>query len=350
MPSIVSVATALPSHTVEQAQARDFVARLFGSHSRDVERMLSIFDHAQICRRHLAAPPEWFARPHGLKEKNALYQEVAKDLGTRAAAGAIAHTGLNAHDIDAIVFVSSTGLATPSLDVTLAARLGCRPDVTRIPLWGLGCAGGAAGIARASEYVAAHPDRVALVVAVELCSLTFVWGDWSRNNLVGTALFSDGAAAAIVAGDGTPQSPARPRVVGSLSHLFPDTQDVMAWDVRDDGLGVIFSRDIPLLVEQEMGGQIDTLFRKFGENRGRLSGLILHPGGPKVLDAYARSVGVPPVWLEDSRHVLQEYGNMSSPTVLFVLERSLRRKAPGLSVLAALGPGFSCEQVLLDFA
>ncbi|MHB1685023.1 MAG: type III polyketide synthase [Bacilli bacterium] len=355
MPVIASVASAIPDHVVTQEEARDLAKQLFSGHFRDIDRLLQIFSTSAIEKRHFCVPPSWFAKSRSLREKNDRYLIAAEQLGREAAEKALTAAALSPQDIDAILFVSSTGIATPSLDVKLIQALGMRRDVARMPLFGLGCAGGASGLARAAEWAKAHPTGAVLLVAVELCGLTFVHGDHSKSNLIGTALFADGAAACVVVGDER-RSPedkpfAGPSIIGNMSYVWPDMQDVMGWDVRDEGLSVVFSRDIPSIVEREIAGQLSALLRKYDIAREQLVAFVAHPGGMKVLRAYETALQLPESWLELARDVLQNFGNMSSPTVLFVLERLLQ-SAPdsGYAAVAALGPGFSCEQVLLQFA
>lgn len=354
MPVIASLSTAVPPHKISREQSKALTSNLFQESFRDVERILSVFDHAQIDERHFCVPPEWFLEPHAFSEKNALYADWAVRLGSEAAESAIRKSGLLPRDIDSIAFVSSTGIATPSLDSVIAERIGLRRDVRRVPLWGLGCAGGAAGLARAADFTRADPDSAVLLIAVELCGLTFVRGDRSKSNLVGAALFADGAAAAVIAGNRlagrmAPEGPA-PTVVGSSSYLWPDRSDIMGWNVADDGLRVVFSRDIPSLVEREIAGQVDALLRENGLSRGDLSHFVAHPGGKKVIDAYRAALDLPEDWMSPTREVLRRFGNMSSPTVLFTLHHLMRGDpSPGYAALVALGPGFSCEQVLIRF-
>lgn len=360
MPTIAAVTTAVPPHVVTSEEARDFALHLFGDAFRDIERLLLLFDHTQIQSRHFCKPLPWFRESHSFAEKNEAYVQAALALSADCARRALAAANVAPDSVDAILFVSSTGISTPSLDAAIAQTLGLRQDVRRLPIWGLGCAGGASGLARASDYALAHPAATVLLIAAELCGLTFIHSDRSKSNLVGSALFADGAAAVVIRGDlatdlanGAMEGRDAVQIVGSRSHLWPDSEDVMGWEVCDAGLSVIFSRDIPSLVRREMAGQVDQLLSSHHLDRSDLSHFIAHPGGAKVLDAYQDSLDLPKTSLNDARAVLQDFGNMSSPTVLFVLERFLERRRRneiegGYGVLAALGPGFSCEQVLLQ--
>lgn len=330
-----------------------FARRLFAGALPDLDRLLDAFVHARIRKRHLCMPPDWYERPRTFAEKNRRYVEWAVHLAREAAWRCLDAAGASPRDIDAVIFVSSTGVAAPSLDARLVNELGLRPDAVRIPLWGLGCAGGAMGLSRAFDYAVAHPASRVLLVAVELCSLTFVPQDRSKRNLIATALFADGAAAALVGGDTA--APAQgnpapcPAIVGRASVTWPNTLDVMGWDLTDDGLNVVFSPAIPELVRRNMPEFARGFLARFGLTPQDLRHVLAHPGGAKVLDALQEALGVPPHALHDAAEVLAEYGNVSAATVLFVLARRLNRPWPAgePALVTALGPGFSGELVLL---
>jgi alkylresorcinol/alkylpyrone synthase len=363
MPIIAGLCTAAPPHVLSQTEIKPFVTALFReSMGRDVDRLGQVFDSSGIRTRHVAMPLAWFERDRGFAEKNACYVEGALTLASRAATGCLARAGVTASGVDHVVLASTTGLATPSLDARLANQLGFRMDCKRTPLWGLGCAGGAAGLARAAEFALADPEALVLFVAVELCSLTFQRNDFSRENFVATALFADGAAAVLLAGSAararlnghgplglSPEAP-HLEVVRSASRIRPDSLEIMGWDVNDDGLKVVFSRDIPRLVREWVGPEMESFLRSQGLGWSDISHLAFHPGGPKVLQSYEEELGLPSSSLEAAREVLAGFGNMSSPTCLFVLERLLTQGvSPGEKILvAALGPGFAAEMVLLS--
>ena len=360
-PRLVGLATALPEFAVPQSRCRELAAALFGpAFASEGNRLLAVFDSVGIEQRHISMPLEWYSRPHDLGEANDIYVERSLELTERAARLALEEAGLESTDVDHIVAVSSTGIATPSLDARLANRLPLRGDVRRSPLWGLGCAGGAGGMARARDYALADPKACVLLVAVELCSLTFQHGDLTRQNLVAASLFSDGAAAAVVLGA---RSPLRGRARGaggtarreldllaSRSRLWPETLDVMGWNVDRHGLHVVFSRDIPTIVREWVRPELERFLAEHELSIEALDHVVAHPGGPKVLAAYAESLGVPADAFRHAYSVLRDCGNMSSPTCLFVLDRALSAGDIGASetaVLAALGPGFSSELVLM---
>jgi alkylresorcinol/alkylpyrone synthase len=342
------------------------VAELFsGVLGPERSRLLQVFDHSGIESRHVCMPIEWYGQAHTFAEANALYVEHGLALSEHAARGAIAAAGLTPRDVDHVLFVSSTGIATPSLDARLANLIGFRSDVRRTPIWGLGCAGGAAGLSRARDLARADPHTNVLLISLELCSLTFQRDDLDRRNLVATSLFSDGAAAALVSGaerasapgDGAaragPVRRARLELLDSHSTLWPDTLDIMGWSVDERGLHVVFSRDIPTIVRQRIRADLEGFLVIHGLELTQLSHVFAHPGGTKVLAAYSEALDLPPEAFRHSRDVLRESGNMSSPTCLFVLERALDAGglAPGeLGVVAALGPGFSSEYVLVRVA
>ena len=347
MSTISGVATAVPANRVPQREARRFGQALFGAAFSDIERLLAVFDNALIEARHFAAPTEWFGAEHSFAEKNQLYVEAAVELGKRAALGCLEGAGIEPDRVDHLIFVSTTGLATPSIDARLVNEMKLRKDVRRTPVWGLGCAGGAAGLSRAFEYTRAYPRQRALVVSVELCGLTFQRNDLSKSNLIAVSLFGDGAAAALVSGEETGSSGLA--LLGTRSTLWYDTLDVMGWEINDRGLKVLFSRDIPAIVRKAVLPNLLEFLHDHGLERDALRHFVAHPGGAKVIEAYSEVLGLRNGEMDHARAVLRRYGNMSSPTVLFVLEEFLRTGSIGPSeygLITALGPGFSSEMLL----
>lgn len=341
-PRVASVATAVPPHVVTQEAAVEFARGFFADDLPEVDRLLRAFGNTGIERRYLARPVEWYRRPHAFAEKNDVYREVALELSARAATEAIEAAGIPREQLGAIVFVSTTGIATPSLDSHLVQRLGLPRDVARLPVWGLGCAGGAAGLARTAALVRGL-ERPALLICAELCSTTFMYDDRSKSNLIATALFGDGAAAVVVSPDGD-----GPELVGGHSHLVDDSEDVMGWRLEKDGLRVVFARSIPALVRELAPTLVEDAMRQHGLPRDALRHLVVHPGGAKVLAAYADALAIDPERLEPAHSILREFGNMSGPTALFVLERFLRTHARTgeVGLVLGLGPGFSAESAL----
>lgn len=350
-PRLAAIATAVPRHAATQGEARALVARMFHGSEAGSERLLAVFDHSGIERRNLCMPLEWYTHEHTFEEQNTLYVEHALALGQQAAERALVRAGLTPRDLDHVVFVSTTGIATPSLDARLSLALRCRPECRRTPLWGLGCAGGVAGLARARDLALADRGARVLLVAVELCSLTFRLEDMDKRNLVATSLFADGAAAAVVTGAQAAHAngAASLELIGSHSTLWPDTIGMMGWTVTGRGLHVVFSRDIPSFVRERVRPSLEGFLRDHGLSLEGTLHVAAHPGGAKVLEAYAEALGRPAAAFTHAREVLREYGNMSSPTCLFVLERQLASGeiGPGEPVLvSALGPGFAAEYVL----
>jgi len=328
-----------------QADAKAIGRRAFTGKHALFDRLASVFDNAGIERRHLVAPADWYGRPHGWAERNLLYIEAAEALFEEAASAAIAGAGLQPSDIDGVVSVSSTGIATPSLEARVGPRLGLRPDVRRVPLVGLGCAGGVSGLGTAARLAAAEPGSKWLFVTVETCSISIRLDSDDPAAIVATALFGDGAAAAVV---GTQGENPLAAIAGSAEQLWPDTQQIMGWRVEDPGLAVVFDRAIPPFIEAELAGAVAATLASLGTDRAAIDRFCCHPGGVKVIDAIETALMLSGGELDLEREVLRDYGNMSAPTVLFVLERLLERGLPARVLMTAFGPGFTCAGLLLD--
>lgn len=363
-PRILGVGTAVPGYVVRQPEAREFAGRMFGHHHRDIERLLPVFDHAGVEQRHFCVPAEWFEQPHSFGERNDLYVRHALSLSIESAQRALDIAGVKAADIGTVLFVSTTGMATPSLDAQLALALGCPSDVRRDATFGHGCAGGVGGLARARAHARADPRRAVLLVATELCGLTFQGEDWSKANFVSTSLFADGSAAVVVAGEevqrrggaGASQG-TKPRIIADSCTLWPGTEDVMGFEFTDRGLEVVLSRSVPQLVRDRFAASVETVCERAGIASSDLDHHLLHPGGAKVLDAYLDVLPIEEERLRWSRDVLRTHGNMSAPTALFVLRSALDAAADGpggpvggdLAVVSAMGPGFAAEHVVLQW-
>lgn len=343
---IAGVASALPRHHVLQTDIAAVAQRLFGGRSADFPRLASVFDSAGIEARHLSAPLEWYLEPHSWPEKNALYVACALELLEEAAWAALDRAGLRPADVSALVVVSSTGIATPSLDAHLLERMPFRRDVQRLPIFGLGCAGGVLGLARAAALAEAAPGANVLLLVVELCSLTFQYHDLSQANVVATALFGDGAAAVVLRAGGGHGDLPRLRAWGE--HSWPGSLDVMGWRVEESGLGVIFAKSIPVLVRRHMRAVTEAFLARHGLGLQDIAGFVCHPGGRKVIEALRDAFGLEPEALSDAAAVLRTCGNMSAATVLFVLERRLASAPSGPHLMTAMGPGFSAGFNLLD--
>jgi alkylresorcinol/alkylpyrone synthase len=344
-PKILSVATALPPHRIGQGEVKEFARALFSEAFKDIERLAPIFDNVNVENRYFCVPRGWFERDHAFPERNALYVEHALDLSEKAARRALDKAGKAPEDVGAIFFVSTTGLSTPSLDSKLIFRLGLSEHTLRVPIWGLGCAAGVAGLARAADHARLYPEKATLLVGVELCGLTFQRGDLSKSNLVATSLFADGAAAMVLR---TENGTSGPELLGGHSTTWPETEDIMGWDVVETGFKVKISRSIPTLVRQRMSENLVAACDSAGLAPEEIKHFVTHPGGARVLDAFEEVLGFEPGGLALPREILRDCGNMSSVTVMFVLERFLRSgefAAGDLGVLSALGPGFSAEHV-----
>lgn len=350
MPSIRAVATALPPHQIPQERIRDLAREHFAPAFPDIDRYLTVFRHAQIATRHFVAPLDWFTTPQSLKACNDRFIEAASILGATAARQCLAAAECSPNDIDHLIWVSTTGLAAPSLDAHMINRLGMGMHTRRTPIWGLGCAGGIAGLARAYDYVRAYPDQRVLVLAVETCSTTFQWHDHSKRNLIAASLFADGGAALLIEGDHRAAAQHGPTIIGTQSTLWPDSTDIMGWDIVDTGMQVVFSSRIPGIISERMRDTIVTFLAPHGLTIDDIAHWILHPGGAKVIAAYETALTIDPERLAHTRAVLRTCGNMSSATIFFVLERYLQAHKPAAgehALLAVLGPGFSCELALL---
>ena len=348
-PQVGAVGLALPPNYVEQQvlteALREYWTRKYGN-----ARRLNDFHRAVRVRgRHLALPITEYPSLDTFAKTNQAWNTVAVEVGEAAVRSALKRAGLEPADIDHFFFVTVTGISTPSVDARIINRIGMRPDVKRTPIFGLGCVAGAAGLARASDYVRAFPDHAALLLSVELCSLTLQRDDVSLANLIASGLFGDGAAAVVVAGArrATTQGP---RVIATRSALYPGTERVMGWDVVDSGFKVILSPRVPEVIEKNLGADVDSFLTEQELDRGAIRHWIAHTGGPRVLQAIESALGLPCDALERSWRSLREIGNLSSASVLFVLADLLgsQQAKPGdYGMLMAMGPGFCSELVLL---
>lgn len=341
-PRLLALSTAVPPYVLDQRAVCARVAQALGGRL-DVEKLLPVFGNAGIERRYSCVPIEWYEETHGWRERTQLFIDNAVALLERITLDCLDEAGLRREDIDAIVVASTTGIATPSLDALLIERLGLRRDIRRLPIFGLGCAGGVTGLARAVDMARAAPGSRVLFLVVELCALTFRRDDFDRSNIIATALFGDGAAGAIVSSDGD-----GPAFGPAGEHTWPDSLGIMGWDVRDDGLKAIFAQSIPSLVENGLRVVFDDYLARNDRRISSVDGFACHPGGAKVLDALEDSLELQRGSLEDSRATLRDYGNMSAATALFVLRRMKEKLATQCTLLSALGPGFSASFLMLD--
>jgi len=342
--SLLSLATAVPPYVVEQSDAKLHAREAFGGKKALFDRLSGVFDNAGIARRHIVAPLDWYVDGHGWHDRNAVYLEAAEQLFVEAATAAIEKAGLKPHEIDGVVTVSTTGIATPSLEARAAQRMGFRNDIRRVPVFGLGCAGGVNGLSIASRMALADPGSVWLFVTVETCSISIRLDSDDPAAIVATALFGDGAAAAVV----TSGLHSLAHITGSAERLWPDTLRIMGWDVEDPGLAVVFDRAIPPFVEAELAEAVDGMCSEMNVSRDEIDRFCCHPGGVKVIDAIESALDLNQGELNLEREVLHDYGNMSAPTVLFVLERLLKRGLPEKVMMTAFGPGFTCAGMMLE--
>jgi alkylresorcinol/alkylpyrone synthase len=341
---LLGLATAVPPHAIGQDHVLDMAKRLFGGRSADVDRLFPVFANSGILTRYSCVPIDWYETPHGWADRNKVFLEYAVDLLEDAARRALDEAGLTVEDIGGIVAVSTTGVATPSLDALLMERMAMPRTITRLPIFGLGCAGGVLGLARAATLAEAQPDKAVLFLVVELCALSFRRDDFSKSNIVATALFGDGAAAAVLSckGEG-------PAIKASGEHLWSDSLDIMGWDVKDDGMRAIFSRDIPALVTTRMGEVAQDFLARHGLALSDIGQFVCHPGGIKVLDALEHIFGLANGSMTEARETLRDYGNMSAATVMFVLDRVRRSGSEWRrAMLTSLGPGFTGAFLVLE--
>ncbi|HEY6327182.1 MAG TPA: 3-oxoacyl-[acyl-carrier-protein] synthase III C-terminal domain-containing protein [Candidatus Cybelea sp.] len=340
---VLAVATAVPPYELGQAEVTRRIELALGPRSREIMRLLPMFGNTGIDRRYSSVPIEWYEDLHEWPERNRVYLDSALDLLEAATLRVLAAAGRDIGEIDAIVAVSTTGIATPSLDALLMERMRLRRDVRRLPIFGLGCAGGAIGLSRAAAMARNDPGSLVLFLVVELCALCFRRDDFTKSNIVATALFGDGAAAALISSEGEGA-----RITGGGEYTWPDSLDVMGWDVTREGLRAIFSRDIPELVTTKLHDVAVAFLAEHGLTLRDIDSFICHPGGAKVLDALEVAFELQPGTLATSRDVLRDYGNMSAATVMFVLERAIGDSQPWRRALvSALGPGFTAGFTLL---
>jgi len=350
---IVAAAPALPSHRYPQRTLTDAFAEVVLPAGADRRVLDRLHRATGVEHRHLALPLEAYAGLDGFGASNDAFIEVGTDLGERAVRDALALAGLRPADVDVLMTTTVTGVAAPSLDARLVPRLGLRPDVKRVPMFGLGCVAGAAGVARLHDLLAGDPDGVAVLLSVELCSLTIQRDDASVANLVGSGLFGDGAAAVVVVGDRRAAAmglSARPEVVASRSRLYPGTERVMGWDVGPSGFRIVLAASVADVVEEHLGGDVTAFLGDHDLKIDDIGTWVAHPGGPKVLHAMSRTLGLPPGALDRTWHSLSQVGNLSSASVLHVLADTLAAPAPAAGshgLLLAMGPGFCSELVLL---
>ena len=346
--TIVATATALPPHTITRDDVKFYMGRVFDIPERKLEAMMSIVDNAQVHTRHAIFPIEYTVEPRALSKTNQEYIEHAVKLGREAAEKCLQRAGMTPADIDLIITVSCTGFMIPSLDAHLINLMGFRSNIRRMPFTELGCAAGAMSLGRAADYLKAAPGGNVLIVSVELPSLTFQRKDISQANLISSILFGDGAAAVIVSG-----KPARgPKILVSETYTFPDSLGAMGFDLRDSGFHILLAKDVPEMIGAKIGGLVDGFLERCGKTRADIKGWILHPGGARLLGNVETQLGLQKSDTQPSWDILSNVGNLSSATILFILQEWLEKRPlnPGeFAMAAAFGPGFSAEFLLLQW-
>lgn len=347
--SLAGLGTALPPYELSQTMAKSYAKALLGPRYTHFDRLAPAFENAGVDMRYLVKPVKWYEQDHSWSERGSAYLETAPGLFINAARAALSDAGAAAEDVDVIVTVSSTGIATPSLEAQAFKAMGFRNDVQRVPVFGLGCAGGVSGLSLAARLAASRPGQTVLVVTVETCSLSFRTDRLQKADIIATVLFGDGAAAAVLR-SGSAAMAGRITLGEGQEHLWPDTLAIMGWDVDDNGLGVVFDRSIPGFVESNFREAILAMLDRADLTLEDVDRFVCHPGGAKVLEAIEATMGLAPGSLEAERDTLRAQGNMSAPTALFVLDRVLKSGQTGQLALCALGPGFTASMLPLTVA
>lgn len=348
---IAAVGKALPPHYYSQEELLSAFRRVWSGRLHNQQRLESLHQNVLVGGRHLTLPIEQYEEKiTSWGAANDAWIEAAQELGEIAIRDALQQAGLQTGDVGSLIFVSVTGIATPSVDARLMNRLRLPSNVCRVPIFGLGCVAGAAGISRAADYLRAYPNQVAVLLSVELCSLTLQLQDLSIPNLISSGLFGDGAAALVMVGEGRPAT--GPRVVATRSIFYPDSERVMGWDISEKGFQVVLSAQVPEVVRQHLRQDVDSFLAGHGLTRSDITSWVAHPGGPRVLEAMQESLEIPRQALSLTWDSLEKVGNLSSASVLFVLEDTMRHRRPepgSRGLLLALGPGFCSELVLLEW-
>ena len=343
--SLLSIATAVPENVIEQSKCESLAADVFPDLFERYPVMIDIFRNSGIERRRTVRPLEWYLQPRDWSDRSKVFHEDGLALFERVAKEAIARARIAPDEIDCVITICSSGVATPSLEARAAENLGLRADVRRVPVFGLGCAGGVSGLALAARLASVKADTTVLVVVVELCSLAFRIDRGTKEDAVASALFADGAAAIVLRANA---NAGLAQLHGSAEHMWPDTTDVMGWIFDPIGFGVVLSRSVPIFIERRFPAVAKKLLAAVGLKNEDVGRYICHPGGGKVVDAVETALKLKRGYLDHERDVLREFGNMSAPTVLFALERVLRAPRKGMLALSALGPGFTASLLAID--
>jgi len=346
--TIAGTATAVPPHVMTRQAVKARIGEVFSLDGPRLDSIRQVIDNSAIDQRYSVFPPDYTIEPRPLTQINAEYQEKSIELGMQVSDRALAQAGMGPTDVDLLVTVSCTGVMIPSLDAHLATLMGFRPDVRRLPITELGCAAGAAGLARTWEYLTAFPGRTALLVAVEIPTLTFQRKDFSQANLISAVLFGDGAAGVVVTGREAPG----PRILASECFLFPNSLGAMGFDLRDSGFHIVLTKDVPDLIRERVKDLAEGFLARQGLRRDDISAFLLHPGGQKLLSYMQEELGLERSDTEISWEILRRYGNLSSASVLFILNEWLVQKempSGSYGLLMSFGPGFTAEMILLQW-
>ena len=345
---IAATAVALPPYTITRDHVKYYMGKVFDIPERRLEAMMAIIDNAQVHQRHSIFPIEYIVEPRSLEKTNQEYTEHAITLGREAAEKCLQRAGLQANEVDLIITVSCTGFMIPSLDAHLIHQMGFRRNVKRMPFTELGCAAGAMALGRAADFIKAHPDANVLIISVELPTLTLQRKDISQANLISSVLFGDGAAAVLVSG----KLQSGPRILATETYTFPDSLGAMGFDLRDSGFHILLAKDVPEMIGSQIGELVDGFLGRQGLARSDMKGWILHPGGARLLRNVESALGLCKCQTQPSWDILANMGNLSSATILFILQEWMEKRplGPGEKALAAaFGPGFSAELLLLQW-
>lgn len=349
MPSLAAISKIDFPFKTNQQDVKEYAKKLFAVSFPEVERMLNTFDHTEIATRNLCKSLDYYSQVHTFQDQNLEYIRLTLQYSVDAIEECISSAQINKDDITDIIFVSTTGLATPSMDALIINKMKFNQHINHMAIFGLGCGGGVSGYAKACTLAKANNDAVVLLVTAELCSLTFLRDDFSKSNFIGASLFADGVAACLITGDNHTKAKKEVTFIDNQSKLYFDTLDIMGWDFGNNGFKVLFSSGIPSIIAQNVRNDVTSFLAKNQLELSDIKNFIFHPGGKKVLTAYQEALGVEGNFLKTTREIMQGYGNMSSSTVLYVLEKFFNESFEnGYGLMMSMGPGFSCEMVLLQ--
>jgi len=349
MATIQGTATATPPYVYDQPTVQKRVRDWLGARATRLDRVLRAYERGLVQKRACVLPIEEIFKPRGFEAKNRIYMEAAADLGEQAVRGALKDADIRADEVDFFIASSCTGFMIPSVDAVIAHRLGMQRSLARLPITQHGCAGGVVALRQAHEHLLAHPDHTVLVLAVEIPSITFQHEDFSPENIISASLFGDGAAAVVLRSEGESN---QPTIIATDSNLFPESLDLMGFDLRDSGLKIVLKKDVPTAIQRYAPEALRGFLTSQGLEASDIAHFLLHPGGRKIVEGFESSFGLGAGGLEFTRSVLREHGNLSSATVLFILDdfqRSGRAQFGDMGLLVAFGPGFGCETLLLGW-